>query len=679
MPKVDYNLSTQRVDTGGQSPGLRPVLFNGAASAQNLRAPQINPNAANVEFTPVTPPRVGIADPLAVGIASAGILFDTWNKAAADYRDKQDAMAATLAVEQAQEATDAIINGRTNPDGSFSPGYTSAKMKQATDFYPFAVGEVDKQHAQIMASLDPNVRAKAAAKMLDIRRQAMNTIGKHRLSEEEAFGKRDYESTGNHEVKMLADEMFLALKPVLGDFTSLPVEEQRKAIQPFLDKAEAEVTRRSQNIQYAPPTADPANDTYVDVIRYLYTQPDGGNLVADALMPMMSDYITSADGREKVYKAMGDYYKQSLERRAYKLKVEEIGEKEITKAQSSWFYTNAAKAAQGGPAEQFEFINQAQSIGGDTGVEQANRLLNIHKNADPINIKELELINTTLQKGNSIPALLQDIKDGKVSMSGAGFKKLQELDRIKMDELIVEKQKRAEDGISAILADMKEAKENPFFVQNVEQMMATPRGHQIKEGIKGRMTDFLMDQVRQGKSRYELSEAADKFMAAELKSSIEIDLRALGDVDPKNSNIPQNLQLINAPGLEKLKTASTPFEGLSAMKTRLNSEYVKDSRDLKAALELTRDETRLAKLNAWYMKSVQDGTNTDKINEVKRLFNNIYTEVQKQYFLDNGVTPATLPIKMSEIGTFIQGFNNTFDSARDNAKVVDEAPSAGDK
>ena len=82
MPTIDHRLASQRLQVQGGNRSLNPVLFDTSAAAR-VRAPQIDPNAANVQFTPVQPGQVGIKTPLEATAEGASKLMEVWGSAAA--------------------------------------------------------------------------------------------------------------------------------------------------------------------------------------------------------------------------------------------------------------------------------------------------------------------------------------------------------------------------------------------------------------------------------------------------------------------------------------------------------------------------------------------------------------------------------------------------------------------
>jgi len=74
------------VQTGNTSRGmLNPVLVDGSSAVSSIRAPYINPNAANIRRTDMPVPKIIVSD----APAAAANMAQVWTNAAMDYHDRQ--------------------------------------------------------------------------------------------------------------------------------------------------------------------------------------------------------------------------------------------------------------------------------------------------------------------------------------------------------------------------------------------------------------------------------------------------------------------------------------------------------------------------------------------------------------------------------------------------------------
>lgn len=200
MPTISYDLAKERAINTQGSGGLRPTLIDATAAARGLsNAPQLNANAAMIDFQGVQPPRVGLPDKWVAGTAAAGELMNVWTTAAMEYQDREDTLTAQAVVSQVQQAYRTLLTGTIDTPGFLNrPLYTDSSLEsleQGKAAFHNIQGQLDEATGLILNSQTANVRAKAANQVFTARQNAIDDIIQHKLKEDERLKAQTYIDT----------------------------------------------------------------------------------------------------------------------------------------------------------------------------------------------------------------------------------------------------------------------------------------------------------------------------------------------------------------------------------------------------------------------------------------------------------------------------------------------------
>lgn len=319
MPIVDHKLASQRLQVQGGNRGLNPVLFDTSAAAR-IRAPQIDPNAANVQFTPVQPGRVGIKTPLEATAEGASKLMEVWGNAATQYADRQATVEASQAMAQAKGMYQRLLHGTTGDDGKYVPGYLGTKFDDAVKVYTGTIKQMQDQQTQILQQLSPAARAKAAVPLMELYDSTFAQVATHRNQEFGELEKRSYNQKSEHESESIAVFMDTTAAAAYQAYQAGDTEAYTAIAQQIEQRIDAAVQRRYAGIHNAPADADPANDAVVDIYKSILARPQGITK-ALAYKPILDTYVTSTDAVTAIDKAFNDARERSLKELEYGVKI----------------------------------------------------------------------------------------------------------------------------------------------------------------------------------------------------------------------------------------------------------------------------------------------------------------------------------------------------------------------
>ena len=177
MPKID--LASQRMSTGGGPGGLSPVQISAAAGGQ-IRAPHINVNAANVQYSNMAVPEIDTNPNIIQQIAAAG---SSMAKAAFDRSERQAQADADQATIDFNNAVSDLFYGRTDEDGNLVQGFKDSQGEDALNSAKQYIESVNAMYEQYMGGLSHSARAKATLRLTQGRNIALNRGAQHQASQ----------------------------------------------------------------------------------------------------------------------------------------------------------------------------------------------------------------------------------------------------------------------------------------------------------------------------------------------------------------------------------------------------------------------------------------------------------------------------------------------------------------
>jgi hypothetical protein len=175
MPPV--KLYSQKYNTGGMTGQLRPVLFSDAGAA-SIRAPRINVNAANVQYTPMPVPGIQ-KTPMDAAFEGAAALSQQYVQSAFQYQQRQDKAIADAAVIKAEDSLRRSFLGELQPDGTFKGGYANTKGLDASTNYTAYQTSVDQGLNEILEELSPSQRQFAVNRIAQMRDTMLTKAATH--------------------------------------------------------------------------------------------------------------------------------------------------------------------------------------------------------------------------------------------------------------------------------------------------------------------------------------------------------------------------------------------------------------------------------------------------------------------------------------------------------------------
>lgn len=172
--RIEDAKGTVRLDTGGKESGIR----GGQGGLDQSAVITIDGREANVRARAINPLEVKPLITDGEGVSSHAILRagEILSKAAFDYSNRvSDLKADAAVVAYNQKARQAFFGS----DDGVTPGFVSLKGQSAVDSRQKHFGQIDNDMSDIIASVDPEVRQKAAARLQGIRDQALNRASEH--------------------------------------------------------------------------------------------------------------------------------------------------------------------------------------------------------------------------------------------------------------------------------------------------------------------------------------------------------------------------------------------------------------------------------------------------------------------------------------------------------------------
>ena len=173
MPSV--KLASQSLNVGIGSGGIRPSSISGSQYSGTRTAPQVNPNAALVNYTAMPVPQV-IQDK--TGEAALNML-DVWANSAFKYQERKESVLADEAVMQNEDNLRKLWAGYTDKEGNFVKGFSGYKGVEANDYYDSVVSGVDSSMESLVSSLDLGVRQKALLRLNSSRNTFLSRASTH--------------------------------------------------------------------------------------------------------------------------------------------------------------------------------------------------------------------------------------------------------------------------------------------------------------------------------------------------------------------------------------------------------------------------------------------------------------------------------------------------------------------
>ncbi len=129
MPKVDYNLASKRMSTGGNPGGISPVLINSGAGL-SLRAPGVNTNAGNVKWADMAAPSIRPDQTISQMAAAGGQMI----YAALAYQERVDDAEAKQRVLTFENQLTSLMSG--------DEGYLYTTGQEAVKTYADMAGRI---------------------------------------------------------------------------------------------------------------------------------------------------------------------------------------------------------------------------------------------------------------------------------------------------------------------------------------------------------------------------------------------------------------------------------------------------------------------------------------------------------------------------------------------------------
>jgi len=173
MPKLNFKLASQGVNTGGIGGGVRPITVSSGA-ARGFQAPRLNIRGADVRYTPTPVPQ----QPVDTTIKSASQFAAVFAKAAFDFQDRQAQVDSTYAVAAFGNEADKLSFGTKDPQGKPVKGYFQTEGKEAVDGFDDYQKALYRKKTEVLANLSPRARQKA---MLRIEKAYSNELGRASL------------------------------------------------------------------------------------------------------------------------------------------------------------------------------------------------------------------------------------------------------------------------------------------------------------------------------------------------------------------------------------------------------------------------------------------------------------------------------------------------------------------
>jgi hypothetical protein len=168
MPKINYQLASQRLNTGGRSGGVQPDLLSGASSTSLGRSPQINTNSANVRYTSRPVPKLTIDTSLQKAAQASQVI----TQAAFDYQDRE-----------AQAKADTVFLQLQNTVKNMTRKYGSMKGAEATANYGSVIEALKNTVQETVQSQEHAVREKLVLPAKKLQNAHADAVASHKVQQ----------------------------------------------------------------------------------------------------------------------------------------------------------------------------------------------------------------------------------------------------------------------------------------------------------------------------------------------------------------------------------------------------------------------------------------------------------------------------------------------------------------
>lgn len=672
MPTIDHKLASQRLQVQGGHRGLNPVLFDTSA-AGHIRAPQIDPNAANVHYTPVQPGQVGIKTPLEATAEGASKLMEVWGNAATQYAEQQHELDATLAVDKIQAVYDMYLNGHTDTMGKYIPGYLDTAENEARQGYSAFVQQLDQGTMEILQGLPEGARAKAAIRAGELRRQATNTAVMHRRKEEISLQKRAYGLDAEQNTAQLANDI-LGMLPYGTSIAKLS-EDQKKQIHGVLSAGlNKESQRRWSAIGYGPNDADPNSDPAVDLMRYLYSTNDPHAAeVAEDLWATLEPLVDNLDGREKVQDAMREYYKSLNERDRQKVERDALNYKLEAIQHHDTVYKAVVSAAKSGDPRQLAEIRE-------TFAHNPEMQSNINSWASTLsattefNPERTLAISNAMAKNLTPRQLITELAENKWTITPQELEKFETGYRTNINTAITKIEERTVDRLEGLLRSEKDAVDaqgNSMLVM-LDDVKESPRWEELKAEYREDIRNFVQTlKIQQGNelSTADLDAKVNTYYKETLLPKLKQDLVNASKPGAVKSTVPDAMRLLNQKNVQGngnipgLAQASNPIDALWALKPFLGNDYIWDPKLRAAVTSIVRGKSpdRARKIYQQYV----DKGDQNAIKKHNDLLAAAYRSIQRTLLEDNGILDQKeIDQKMQELDTDLKQILRNFEATQ---------------
>lgn len=634
MPALDHKLASQRIRHQGGNRGLNSVLFDTSAAAR-VRAPQIDPNAANVQFTPVQPGQVGIKTPLEATAEGASKLMEVWGNAATQYADRQHELDANLALQQIQENHQRTLYGdETNP------GYLQSALEDSRKRFKPTLDTLDQHDQEILKSLAPGARVKAVSQYYTLREQTRRKAIEHRHAQDTELEKRMYLAGADSRSHQLAQELITNF----ADFPDMTFEDQKAFYEPIFGAIQQENDRRASKMQYAPPGTNFSSSTIEDVMRNLLTSADPKALpLAEALWPHLEKSMDDPTGREKVYKLMLETYskknlraKVDLETKDLRLQVQSeearrgVQEEVIARLNDPVALARFKRMHLGNKYIMGIIDDTVASFSGDLAFDPKREqavLEVMYQDLDPITA-----VNIMREKYG-----FQVTKSDFEKFSSNYNSKLGETQK-KYTALIYEQ-------LEGMLKDKAKIEESvgQELAMVLEDTKDTPPGQELLARLKRQVSSFITQHARDVGGKVDITtfeKDVETYISDTIFNSAVTSLTALRDSKATASIIPEQLQLgrlaNNETNVPRLDQSKTVIEGLWQLRYYMYDVYANDTKYLQELKPLLGSGVTFENLQDTYEIAIAEN-NTTLLNQLNALFRSLYVDTQKYMFDKHGV------------------------------------------
>lgn len=638
MPMVDFKLASERVgSTGGQTRGLQPTLINGNAAASVFgNMPQLNVHAADVQFTPVTPPRATVPDALAEGLKGGSELMNVWAQAAMQRQERVDTMTAQAAHAQIQMAYDKLLRG----DGD-NLGYLDSSVKDSTvetfnsirGGYKNLMAEADKVTQMILSDATPNARMKAANAIMDSRRQLENNALNHRKQLEGQFGKLQYDVATIAYLPSMVEDARMTFAPEV--LNSADPEVLQAALTQFKPTVDTAINQLGSVYGNGPMDATPASIVYSTLIQNLATSPNKHDQdIATLLYTAHADEIV--DQRERKYTV--DAIDKIQDRRASDMRFEvqtmDYTSRMNKENSTEFLNTSVVDAALSNDSEAVKAaLDHARNLGDDT-FSAAQDIIKAYNNLIPPRPEEQELLTEAVLNGYSPAQVVERSKE-----MNLGIPTYQVMNTAReayvrdIGGLIDSEVKRASAALQGQIDLYKQANADSFAV-----LMMGSDGLVATEALKQNARDVATAAGLQYMKERKGQELNKTEMANYIRDKVDLVINAdvvnskYGAVLNKQPDILPVYELRNQPAVQsaKFNQATDPFTAIAALQFYIDKGYITDPVNKEAAAQLlkySKDPAKIAKFKQWAKGG--DSESYGKAVGLVNMFLEVYMDMQQ--------------------------------------------------